>query len=487
MTLSLLMLFSLFGQHKERYKELIPAEELHEDLDILKYNLETIHAGLYTYTSKEDMNAKFLEIKKQINAPMNEIEFYRLVLPLHDKIKNGHTLIIPPASWSHAVEYNLPHFPFDIYKYKEQLYVLRNLSKNTNIKAGDEILTINGESAIAVYEKIIDQSTKDGNNRTYAGELVHQDFSEYYAHIFGVPEIHSITIKQGIEERKIKVAGVPIQEMRKISQNRYQHEKRPWYNDLANERVNLKVENGVAILTLPSFAIDEFQDHKIDFREYFKSVFTRIRQEDIQHLIIDIRENGGGNGDIAGEVFSYLYDKPFRLVEDIYAITKRIPNKKYYLGSQFGTTLQMKLALKKIGDKKYRPRDWAARKNLLSLTPLQPSKPQFQGKVYVLISGWSFSASGIFTAMIKEHDRGIFIGEEAGGNPHTQIGDFAQMLILPNSGVRVNIPLLFEEWDVSFENTAHGVVPKYWVRNTIEQEIKEEDSVLDFTLNLIRN
>jgi len=486
-TLLFLSFFSFYGHSQEAYKKLIPTEKLHEDVAILKYNLETIHAGLYTYTSKLEMDAAFEEIIGEINSPMTQVDFYRLVLPLHNKIKNGHTFIIPPESWSHALETKLPHFPFDIYKYKEKLYVLRNLSKNTSIKEGDEILEINGELAIDVYEKIIDQSTKDGNNRTYPGVLVHQDFSEYYANIFGIPKIHQLTIKQDKEERKVEIKGVLIQEMRTISQNRYQYEKRPWYNDVFVEKVHLKIDSGIAILTIPSFGVDDFKDWKLNFKDYFKSVFNTIEKENIQELIIDIRDNGGGNGDIAGEVFSYLHDKPFQLVKDIYAITKRIPNKKYYHGSQFGTTLQMKFALKEVDEHKYRPRDWAARKNLLSLTARQPSSPRFEGKVYVLTSGWSFSASGIFTAMVKEYNRGIFIGEEAGGNPHTQIGDFEQMLILPNSGVRIIIPLLFEQWDVSFDNTGNGVIPKYWVRNTIDQEINKEDAVLLFTKELITN
>jgi len=47
----------------------------------------------------------------------------------------------------------------------------------------------------------------------------------------------------------------------------------------------------------------------------------------------------------------------------------------------------------------------------------------------VLVGGWSFSASGLFTSMLKTYDKGIFIGEEAGGNPVVQIGDFEQMII----------------------------------------------------------
>ncbi|MFK7903743.1 MAG: S41 family peptidase [Chitinophagales bacterium] len=484
--LSILLSNFAQAQNPKYTSPLIPASKLQADLEILQKNLEQVHAGLYTYTSKEEMDETFQKMKRAIVQPMSKIDFYRFVLPLHNKIRNGHTLIIPPASWSQAVEIKLPHFPFDIYEHQEKLYVLRNLSENETIQAGDEILEINGKNAIEVYQQLTDSWTKDGDNTTFPARIVSHDFSEFYAHVLGTPDVFTLKIKQGSQVKNHEVQGLLISEMRKISQERYKHDKRPWYNDVVSPPMSLKIQDEIATLTIPSFSIDVIKDSKVDYKDFFQATFQEIHDKNIQNLIIDIRGNGGGHGDVASEVFSYLHDQPVRLIRDIHAITKKIPNKKYYEGGQFFVQMQMNLALKKVNDKKFVPRPFAAKRNHLSLNDKMPSFPTFNGKLYVLVDGWSFSASGMFTSLLKTYNKGIFIGEEAGGNPHTQVGDFEQMLILPNSGTRIRIPLFFQEMEVNFENTRHGVIPEHLVKNTIEQELKKEDGVLLWTFDFIK-
>ena len=157
----------------------------------------------------------------------------------------------------------------------------------------------------------------------------------------------------------------------------------------------------------------------------------------------------------------------FELIESIYTITNKIKDKNYYQGKLGSVNLQMKLALEKKNDTLFVPRKKAAKKNHLTLEQMAPSNPIFKGTVFVLMDGWSFSASGMFTALLTKRDDVFFVGEEAGGNPHTQVGDFEQMLQLPNSGVRVRIPLFTQHMKVDFENNGHGISPDFYIRNSI--------------------
>ncbi|MEM6321012.1 MAG: S41 family peptidase [Bacteroidota bacterium] len=464
-----------------------PVAELRKDVALLKRNLEQIHAGLYTYTSKSEFDTFFHELSDNITEPMTQIELYRMVLPLHNKIRNGHTLIIPPSAWSEAVEQELPHFPFDIYEDEGKVYVLRNLSDNETIQTGAEIVDINGVPAIQIYHRLIDNWTKDGYNRTFPTKIITQDFSEFYANVIGISEQFAVNIHQDGRCETLSIRGLPISKMRIHSKTRYQHEKRPWYNDESDQTYQLKIEGTTAALTIPTFSINVLEDVDIDYEQFFKKAFTEIKQKDVTDLIIDIRENGGGHGDVTTELFSYLYDQPFQLMEDIYTITQKIPNTELYEGSQFWTHLQMRIGLKKVAENKYAARPAVAKMKGLSIDVHQPANIQYSGRLYVLVSGWSFSASGLFTSLLKTHNKGIFIGEEAGGNPYVQVGDFEQMLTLPTSGIRMIIPLVYEKMNVNFENTGHGVKPHYPVRNSIDDELNNRDAVMGFTLDLIKN
>lgn len=481
------LFFIAFGHSQERNLEKkLSTEVLVDDLNILKENLELIHPGLYVYTTKQEMEAYFEELKASLNQPMKPIDFYRKLTSIHNKIRDGHTFLIPPESWSQAVETRLPHFPFDVYWDGEKLFVLRNFSNKTEIEDGIEISRINGVSGVEVFDKLIESWTKDGYNKTFPAKLIQHDFSEFYANIFGTFAVHELVVIKGETETTYQIEAIPISEIRMRSMKRYQFEKRQWYNDNKNPPLSLNIKDGVAILKIPTFSIKNIEDTKIDYEEFFKTSFAKISKASVNELIIDIRGNGGGEGDVATELFSYLHEKPFNLLKEIYTITNKITNKKFFEGNVSSTNFQMKVGLKKISENRFVPKPAAARKNHLSLEDKNPSIPYYAGKVYVFVDGWSFSASGMFTSLIKNYDRGIFIGEEAGSNPFTQNGDFEQMLKLPNSGIRMRIPLLHYKMNVDFENTGQGVVPEHYIKNSITQELNNEDAVMDWTLEFIR-
>ena len=61
-------------------------------------------------------------------------------------------------------------------------------------------------------------------------------------------------------------------------------------------------------------------------------------------------------------------------------------------------------------------------------------KPQaFQGKVYVLINGGSFSASCILSSNLQGSKRAVFVGEETGGTYNGTVAGRMPLLELPNS------------------------------------------------------
>ncbi|MFK7932125.1 MAG: S41 family peptidase, partial [Saprospiraceae bacterium] len=444
-----------------------------------------IHPGLYTYATPTEYETFFKELLSGINRPLTQVEFYRRTLPLHNLIRNGHTLIIPPEKWSQAVEEELPHFPFDIYPDDGKLYVLRNLSEEKSIKAGAEIVSINGESGNVIFQELVDHWTKDGYNQTYPIKIVSQDFSEFYANLLGTPKNFELQIRENDKLKNLIINGLSIGQMRTYSQERYQHEKRPWYNDNTDQSYHFTIEGTTATLILPTFAFSTLEDYKIDYRKYFREAFAKIKEQGVTDLIIDVRENGGGMGDVATELFSYLHDEPFQLLEEVYSKTNKPPSKKFFSGSMFSLRLQMLFALKKVAKDRYVPKPFAAKKNGLSLDLKQPADIHYEGRLYVLTSGWTFSASAMFTSLVKNYQRGIFIGEEAGGNPYVQVGDFNQMLKLPTSGMRMSIPLFYEKMKVNYENTGHGVMPDYPVRASIEDLLVGRDAVMEFVLDLI--
>ncbi len=115
-----------------------------------------------------------------------------------------------------------------------------------------------------------------------------------------------------------------------------------------------------------------------------------------------------------------------------------------------------------------------------------PSKSVYKEKVYVVTNGLSFSATGEFTSFLKNADRAMFIGEEVGGNTNQNVSGTTVMLTLPNSKIRIRIPMELFKLNVSHEKTNHGVIPDYYVRPSIIDKLTGKDLEMAFILNMIK-
>ncbi len=65
-------------------------KQLKDDFVLLKNALEEGHGGLYRYTSKEELDRQFESIFKNLDQPLTEVEFLRLLYPLIANINDGH-------------------------------------------------------------------------------------------------------------------------------------------------------------------------------------------------------------------------------------------------------------------------------------------------------------------------------------------------------------------------------------------------------------
>ena len=115
-----------------------------------------------------------------------------------------------------------------------------------------------------------------------------------------------------------------------------------------------------------------------------------------------------------------------------------------------------------------------------------PAQQIFRGNVYVLMNGYSASATGEFIGHLKNIDRAIFIGEEAGGNPVIFTGGQSLPVDLPHTHITGIIPLSLNEMNVKLKNTGHGVTPDYEVKPSITDILQERDVQMEFVIKLIQ-
>ncbi len=119
-----------------------------------------------------------------------------------------------------------------------------------------------------------------------------------------------------------------------------------------------------------------------------KASFAEIKAKNIEHLIIDVRNNGGGDPIPTQELISYLIDEKFVMYKDVYTKTNKIKDRKYYKKQGvFLLNLFSWLKVKKISDNHYR------RRNKEGMDVYSPKENIFKGQLYILTNGNSFSAT----------------------------------------------------------------------------------------------
>ena len=71
-----------------------------------------------------------------------------------------------------------------------------------------------------------------------------------------------------------------------------------------------------------------------------------------------------------------------------------------------------------------------------------PSVPVYRARLVVLAGGATFSGGAELASMLHHVRRGVFVGEEIGGTHEGNTSGYNWRVELPNSGVRLKVPLL---------------------------------------------
>ncbi len=487
-----ILIICLFGttnrstaQDLDPLTTLIPVADLQEDLATFKENIELIHAGLYTFTPKEKMDARFAEISASITAPMTSQDFYRKLITLNTDIRNGHTNIIPHEGFGSTEKL----LPLEVYWDEEQLYILRNNSDDLSLAPGTRIDSLNGEAAATVFYELAELFPRDGYNTSFPEAITYRAFNEFYISFKAIPEVYSLVVTA--DSGTQRTVNIPAMEQKAYYANRearYGEIHYYWEKGLGDP-MTLAIEGNTATISIKTCGKSELTKLGNSIDKQVDRYFEAIEAAGVENLIIDIRSNGGGSQEISVALLRHLSPEYFELFADSYLIVNKIPNRKLYNGNTFFLNLLGGIGLKKGEDGNYRNRkvtDWVY--NTKTHTePIAPVATPFKGQVYCIGDGYSFSAAGIMASLLKTYTNCQFVGEEIGGAETTlTAGEYVE-LQLPNSGVRAILPVVFEELQNPRGQTGHGVKPDFPIRNSIQDLINGHDAIMAFTKEIIAN
>ncbi|WDE12185.1 S41 family peptidase [Thalassomonas haliotis] len=378
-------------------------KQMQEDLTSWRQWLEQTHPDLsYTVKDPEKFYRDLAALKENNKKPVSVQQFWRQVAVFNSQLSDGHTGIAfsdTKGLTQQHIENGGGLFPLALVFDGDKLVIANKIDGQQSKLKGYAIKKINGMAIDDVLQPLL--TRLHGDSLRHRRAILARRFASYYWLYFGNAETFTLDVMA--ENEKTAINNITIA----ASHAAFNTDKR-FEDTFQFEILNSKS----AKLTIKAF-------HWPDKKRYFsfiEAAFKQIKALNIEKLIIDIRENGGGDDDMWKQgIVSYIATQPWR-----HASTYKV---KVIEGRQ-----SEKSPLGEVIDG-----ELSANNRVENDNPLR-----FEGEVYVLIGAYTYSSSILFANTVQDHGFATLVGEATGGKSGQTGG--LQRFILPHSKLKVFAP-----------------------------------------------
>jgi hypothetical protein len=450
--------------------ELTP-QQMKADLDYLNKYLKKWHPTYYDYTPKAQMDSFYTRLKDSCTAPISTLAFRTTLRKAINQVHCGHMGVFGSKNMSSKAIDSMPLLPLKVWVLNNRLFIKAFPEKDSALAIGDEILAINGEKTSDLISKMAELAVADGFNTTYKMSSLEVNFYVYYFFIYGKQDRYELTIKN----RLGVVSTVVIKG--KTEKQAFKMEK------IVKDSANCVIKGNSVALYKTAFDsstmivdIDDFNGSRQG--KTFRQIFKYLRKNKTKNLIVDLRDNGGGNVFKGNKFLTYILDQAI-----LPMVFSRKPNLTI-LNPRFKAGFGERSA-----------------PLFFMLNPLQfPNRNgwnhcflffkkyrnHFDGNVYVMTNGGTFSMASYVAAHLKYKKNAVIVGEETGGSEYASRGLASGNIQLPNSKFKVHLNVYKLTHQIGIEDKEHGLLPDYNTPYSIEDKLNNTDLEMDKIKALIK-
>jgi hypothetical protein len=426
--LSLLLLLS-FTENENETRQL-NADEMREDVAVLRKSLEKYHPGLYWYTSKAQFQRSWDSLKNCLHSAMSDRQFLKLLLPVIAQVKCAHTLFYP----SENILATGKRFPFDLKFINGRGFIMTDSVNQFNIPKGSELLKVNGRSLRDIVDDLLPGLEAQGGNLGWKYAILENDFHNYYYYLVDSSDTFEIEYIDQVTGNSVSVTVDGSQE-----NVRRKHWKN-WYPIETGPPLKIKylTNPDIVIITVRSFSKGRYKQYQQNFDKLIDQYFVELKNSKIQNLILDLRGNEGGNN----------------------------PEKLYgYIANENDKNIDA------------------------ANSSISQSNNVFRGKVIVLANQRSISAQEVFVGIFINNKRGLVIGQPTPGSFNGLTGGKKRRVVLPNSRFQIQIPMYASHWSLNHATNYHeggGFPPDFAIEENIEAFLSGRDLAMELALDKMK-
>lgn len=454
--------------------------QLKEDFRLMNKVLKANHPSLYWYTTKDSLDAFSAIVESTLSDSLTEPQFKNKLAWYVSKIHCGHTSTRPSKGYAkYYSAKKLPQFPLNIKIWKDSAVVINNLLKNdTFIKRGNIITDINGFKTKLIIDSLCSLMSTDGFSNNFKFQAFSFNFPAYYKNAFGTDSLYMVSYLDNVGKSKIDTLKnfMVTPDTASNKKDSLNTSKNAVQNTLSKKQIRqltLLSYRNLSIDTISKtafLAINTFSKGRL--KRFFRKSFAHLKNLDTKNLVIDLRQNTGGDVMSSTKLCKYLVDKSFRIADTVASLRRGMMYKSsitpwffYWWAMQFST--------KKMDDGRFHFRYFE--KHFFK----PKKKNHFNGNIYLITGGYTFSAASIFTNNLKGQSNVKVVGEETGGGSYGNSAIFIPEIILPNSKLRVRLPLFRMILNKENPKNGRGIFPDIEILPTSDFIRKGIDAKLE--------
>lgn len=430
---------------------LLSADEATRDVALLIRALETVHPGLYRYATKAEIDAAFAQLKAAAADPITELALHGAIARMLAAIHCDHTKAEMPDALTAFRTTNPTHLPLRFQLIEGRMIAVSNDGQPGAPPPGSEILSINGMAVPTLLLKLAQMVSYDGTtDQAIAAkladdsDLMGDDFNENYPALFGFPDDWQMEWKPVGAAASMTAQLKPIRFAQWTGLAGPGAKFRSEFYSSIGWRMNGKVAR---------LQIDTFVNYRnpVQATAFLNGFFSAMEEAGTEHLILDLRKNGGGSEDVSVALGRYLIDQPFTWSKPLRLKAVRYGDLPQYFETWGDREARFNPPVSNFiqtadGWFDRIPVQRGARLSDGDTTLEQQPVTQggFRGKLTILSGPRNGSGATRTIAQLKEKAGATVIGEDSGGSAEGPTAGSIFLLKLPVSGIKVRIP---EAWN----------------------------------------
>lgn len=461
----------------------VSRQDFLDDIAILRRVLETVHPGLYRYTSPADFAARCAALEAAAPDSLTLAQAFLELSRFTASLKCGHTYpnyFNQSDAVANALFKHPNRVPFEFTWLGEgdaaRMIVTVNRSRNKALTPGSQIHSINALAPADILREMMTIARADGSNdakrRAFLevrGRDIYEAFDIYLPMMFPrqVPT----------DASPLRIEFTPYGSSERLTASleplTFDQRRATATDGAPKSRADEPLwsfaisDDSIATLRMPTWAV---YNSKWDWRAWINDRLDELSAAKPAALVVDLRGNEGGL-DCGDPILARLITAPLATPQTQRLTRYRMlpTDLNQYLNTwddsfrnwgDDAVPTSTPALVASAGQEFFELRQ----DGRTDATAVEPRAPRYTGKAFVLVDSTCSSATFQFAQRIKLANLGTVVGQPTGGNQRGINGGAFFFLTLPKTRIQIDVPIIARY--ASPETPDAGITPDIIVATT---------------------